>query len=174
MTDSGSLHEQGAPGLGADKAALRRRLIAYRTSMPDREERLDRLLAVVGAWLAVRTETVIGGYWPFRGEPDLLPFLGSWMSGPAGRSVGLPVIAGDTSSVPEVVGEAGVLVPPRDVRVRQRAAAGGQRGLLVDRRRHAARVRGTGGRSILRRVRLDHGPQRQLLQVPELRVDERV
>jgi len=29
-------------------------------------------------------------------------------------AVGLPVVAGDTSSVPEVVGEAGVLVPPRD------------------------------------------------------------
>ena len=39
---------------------------------------------------------------------------------------------------------------------------------------HVGRVHRPGGRTVLRRVRLDHGAQRQLLQVPQLRLHERL
>ena len=35
-------------------------------------------------------------------------------------------------------------------------------------------LQGPGGLALLRRMRLDHGPQRQLLQVPQLRLDARL
>ena len=41
-------------------------------------------------------------------------------------------------------------------------------------RRRAHRLQDPGGRPLLRRLRLDHGPQRQLLQVPQLRLHERL
>ena len=41
-------------------------------------------------------------------------------------------------------------------------------------RRHERRVQDPGGRTELRGLRLDHGPQRQLLQVPQLRLNERL
>jgi glycosyltransferase involved in cell wall biosynthesis len=41
-------------------------------------------------------------------------YEGFGLSTAEAMAAGLPVVAGDTSSVPEVVGEAGVLVPPRD------------------------------------------------------------
>ena len=44
----------------------------------------------------------------------------------------------------------------------------------LPRRRREGRVRGPGRRPVLRRVRLDHGPQRQLLQVPQLREHQRL
>jgi hypothetical protein len=42
------------------------------------------------------------------------------------------------------------------------------------RRRRSGRLPGAGRRAQLRRVRRDHGPQRQLLQVPQLRLHERL
>ena len=59
MTDATS----EAPLQGVDKAGLRRRLIAERRSMPDRDTCIRRLEAEVGAWLASRSETVLGAYW---------------------------------------------------------------------------------------------------------------
>ncbi len=41
-------------------------------------------------------------------------------------------------------------------------------------RRDLGRLQDPGRRPVLRRLRLDHGPQRQLLQVPQLRLHERV
>ncbi len=41
-------------------------------------------------------------------------------------------------------------------------------------RRRAHRLQDPGGRPLVRRLRLDHGPQRQLLQVPQLRQHERL
>jgi 5-formyltetrahydrofolate cyclo-ligase len=75
-----------------DKAALRRRLLAERRAMADRANRVERLGAAVARWLADRTETVIGAYWPIRGEFDPLPTLGEWLAAAPGRTVGLPVI----------------------------------------------------------------------------------
>ena len=68
---------------------------------------------------------------------------------------------------------------PRDEqRERQRQAdARGLHGLarrVVARRRREGRLRGPGRRPQLRRMRLDHDPQRQLLQVPQLREHQRL
>jgi 5,10-methenyltetrahydrofolate synthetase len=89
------MSEHGA----GDKAALRRRLITERRTMPDREDRIRRLEAELDRWLAGRPETALGAYWPIRGEPDLLPLLGGWLAGGADRTVGLPVIDPATSQL---------------------------------------------------------------------------
>jgi 5,10-methenyltetrahydrofolate synthetase len=87
----------GVPTTSAQKAALRRRLVEERLSMPDRETRVRRLQAEVGTWLARRPERSVGAYWPIRGEPDLLPVMGTWRVAGPGRSVGLPVVDPATS-----------------------------------------------------------------------------
>jgi 5,10-methenyltetrahydrofolate synthetase len=74
------------------KAALRRRLLAERRAMPDRVERVARLERALAAWLALRPETVVGAYWPIRGEFDPLPGLAQWLAADRARRVGLPVI----------------------------------------------------------------------------------
>lgn len=89
---TGDLHPHGI-----DKAALRRRLIAERLAMPDRDDRERRLQAEVVAWLALRHETALGAYWPFRGEPDLLALLGAWLDAERDRVVSLPVVDPATS-----------------------------------------------------------------------------
>jgi 5,10-methenyltetrahydrofolate synthetase len=86
-----------APAGITAKGALRRRLIAARLAMPDRDARVGRLLAELGAWLARRDEAVVGAYSPIRGEPDLLPLLGTWLGAGQGRAVGLPVVDPVTS-----------------------------------------------------------------------------
>lgn len=75
-----------------DRATHRRRLIVERKTMSDRAERLDRIASALRAVLAARPETVVGAYWPIRGEFDPLPVLGAWLAESAGRQVGLPVI----------------------------------------------------------------------------------
>lgn len=75
-----------------DKAALRRRLIAERRAMADRPERSHRLDDVLRTWLAGRSETVIGAYWPIKGEFDVLPALVGWRASGPGRRIGLPLI----------------------------------------------------------------------------------
>jgi 5-formyltetrahydrofolate cyclo-ligase len=84
---------------GPDRRTLRRRLIAERIGVPDREDRVRRLEAIVEAWIEGRPETVIGAYWPIRGEPDLLGLLGAWALAAAGRAIGLPVIDPATSQL---------------------------------------------------------------------------
>jgi 5,10-methenyltetrahydrofolate synthetase len=81
-----------APPTPPDKAELRRRLLAERRAMPDRADRVARLERGLARWLAGRPETVIGGYWPIRGEFDPLPVLADWLAADSGRRVGLPVI----------------------------------------------------------------------------------
>jgi 5-formyltetrahydrofolate cyclo-ligase len=56
-----------------DKAALRRKLIELRLNLPDRLQRADALQQVMRFWLTERTDTVIGAYWPIKGEFDPLP-----------------------------------------------------------------------------------------------------
>lgn len=91
--------EAAAPGPSAvpqdDKPAIRKRLLAARRALPDREERAARLADQLRAWLEARPYRVIGAYWPIRGEFDPLPALAAWAAtGPATgpRTVGLPVI----------------------------------------------------------------------------------
>jgi 5,10-methenyltetrahydrofolate synthetase len=80
------------PAVMPDKAALRRRLLAERRTLGDREERSARLGAALLAWLDAHPATVIGAYWPIRGEFDPLPTLAGWATSGPGRRIGLPVV----------------------------------------------------------------------------------
>jgi 5-formyltetrahydrofolate cyclo-ligase len=82
-----------------DKRALRRRQIALRCGLLDLDARCSQLVDQVAAFLATRRDTVLGAYWPIRGEPDLLPLLGAWLEAAPGRSVGLPVVDAVTSEM---------------------------------------------------------------------------
>ncbi|HUR88682.1 MAG TPA: 5-formyltetrahydrofolate cyclo-ligase [Ramlibacter sp.] len=80
------------------KKALRKRLVAERLALPDRLERCDVLQQVMRIWLIGRKDTVIGAYWPIKGEFDPLPALHRWkedgelIDEPQPRRIGLPVV----------------------------------------------------------------------------------
>jgi 5,10-methenyltetrahydrofolate synthetase len=81
-----------------DKLTLRQALIKQRLDMPDRLQRADNLQSVMRIWLVGRTDTVIGAYWPIKGEFDPLPALHRWkedgelLDGPAMKRIALPVV----------------------------------------------------------------------------------
>ena len=66
--------------------------------MPDRLERADSLQRIMRIWLFGRPDTVIGAYWPIKGEFDPLPVLHRWKEDgelsdqPQLRRIGLPVV----------------------------------------------------------------------------------
>lgn len=83
------------------KKALRASLIAGRLNLPDRLERAEALQRVMRIWLVGRPDTVIGAYWPIKGEFDPLPALFRWQeagleedaqSAARHRRIGLPVV----------------------------------------------------------------------------------
>lgn len=80
------------------KKALRKQLIELRQALPDRLERSELLQHVMRIWLVTRPDTVIGAYWPIKGEFDPLPSLHRWkedgelMDQPQRRRIGLPVV----------------------------------------------------------------------------------
>jgi 5,10-methenyltetrahydrofolate synthetase len=81
-----------------EKRALRQQLIEQRLNMPDRLRRSDLLQQVMRIWLVGRSDTVIGAYWPIKGEFDPLPALHRWkedgelLDEPQLRRIGLPVV----------------------------------------------------------------------------------
>ena len=81
-----------------DKVALRRQLIEQRLNLPDRLGRADALQRVMRLWLLNQADTVIGAYWPIKGEFDPLPALHRWkedgelLDEPQRRRIGLTVI----------------------------------------------------------------------------------
>lgn len=82
----------------AEKKRLRQRLINERLALPDRLIRNEALQRVLRIWLLGRSDTVIGAYWPIKGEFDPLPALHRWkedgelLDEPQRRRIGLPVI----------------------------------------------------------------------------------
>ena len=60
------------------KAGWRKALVTKRQSMPDRAFRNDMLQRVMRVWLIQRHDTVIGAYWPIKGEFDPLPARCRW------------------------------------------------------------------------------------------------
>ena len=80
------------------KKALRTALIEQRLNLPDRLQRAAALQQVMRIWLVGRSDTVIGAYWPIKGEFDPLPALHRWkedgelLDGPSLRRIGLPVV----------------------------------------------------------------------------------
>ncbi|MES2938307.1 MAG: 5-formyltetrahydrofolate cyclo-ligase [Pseudomonadota bacterium] len=81
-----------------EKRALRKLLVEQRLKMPDRAERSELLQRVMRIWLVGRPDTVIGAYWPIKGEFDPLPALHRWkedgelLDEPQPRRIGLPVV----------------------------------------------------------------------------------
>ena len=81
-----------------DKTALRERLVRERLHLDDRLARAAALQDIMRIWLLGRPDTVIGAYWPIKGEFDPLPALHRWkedgelMDEPLRRRIGLPVI----------------------------------------------------------------------------------
>jgi 5,10-methenyltetrahydrofolate synthetase len=81
-----------------EKKALRQQLIDQRLKMPDRLRRADLLQQVMRIWLVGRPDTVIGAYWPIKGEFDPLPALHRWkedgelLDQAQLRRIGLPVV----------------------------------------------------------------------------------
>ncbi|MDO5653645.1 MAG: 5-formyltetrahydrofolate cyclo-ligase [Brachymonas sp.] len=81
-----------------DKKALREQLLAQRMGLRNRLELSERLQSVMRMWLLRRTDTVIGAYWPIKGEFDPLPALHRWkedgelLERQQLRRIGLPVV----------------------------------------------------------------------------------
>lgn len=61
-----------------EKRILRKALVEDRLRMPDRLQRAELLQRVLRIWLVGRPDTVIGAYWPIKGEFDPLPALYRW------------------------------------------------------------------------------------------------
>ncbi|MDO8320314.1 5-formyltetrahydrofolate cyclo-ligase [Rhodoferax sp.] len=81
-----------------EKKALRKHLVEQRLRLPDRTERVAMLQQVLRIWLVGRPDTVIGAYWPIKGEFDPLPALHRWkedgelIEQQQLRKIGLPVV----------------------------------------------------------------------------------
>lgn len=81
-----------------ERNALRKALVEQRLNMPDRRQRSALLQDVMRIWLVGRPDTVIGAYWPIKGEFDPLPALHRWkedgelLDQPQLRRIGLPVV----------------------------------------------------------------------------------
>ena len=82
----------------SDKQSLRQRLIAERLALPNRLILSEELQRVMRFWLMGREDSVIGAYWPIKGEFDPLPALHRWkedgelLDEPQRRRIGLPVV----------------------------------------------------------------------------------
>ena len=80
------------------KKTLRQALIEQRLNLPARLDRAETHQRGVRSWLVGRPDTVIGAYWPIKGEFDPLPALHRWkedgelLDEPALRRIGLPVV----------------------------------------------------------------------------------
>ena len=91
-------HEGPAGDPAQVKKALRKALVEQRLSMPDRLQRAAALQQVMRIWLVGRADTLIGAYWPIKGEFDPLPALHRWkedgelLDDPQMRRIGLPVV----------------------------------------------------------------------------------
>ena len=88
-----------------NKKTQRQELIEQRLNMPDRLQRADLLQRVMRIWLVGRPDTLIGAYWPIKGEFDTLPALHRWkedgelVEQPQRRRIGLPVVDRDKSTL---------------------------------------------------------------------------
>ncbi len=89
------------PSPNAQKALWRQQLVQQRERMDDRLWRSEQLQRVMRVCLISRPDTVIGAYWPIKGEFDPLPALFRWQeagreedaqSAARHRRIGLPVV----------------------------------------------------------------------------------
>jgi 5,10-methenyltetrahydrofolate synthetase len=79
-----------------DKSSTRKTLVDQRLRLADRIAKTELLQQALRVFLVGRSDTVIGAYWPIKGEFDPLPALYRWQEdgvlNQAGkRRIGLPV-----------------------------------------------------------------------------------
>ena len=82
-----------------DKQKTRKTLIDQRLNLPDRLQRAEMLQRVLRIWLVGRPDTVIGAYWPIKGEFDALPALFRWSEASETHRIGLPVVNRETGEM---------------------------------------------------------------------------
>ena len=81
-----------------DKKSLRQKLITQRAELNNRYALTLALQQVMRIWLVGREDTMIGAYWPIKGEFDPLPALHRWkedgelLEQQTRRRIGLPVV----------------------------------------------------------------------------------
>lgn len=81
-----------------DKKTLRQTLITQRAELNNRYALTLALQQVMRIWLVGREDTIIGAYWPIKGEFDPLPALHRWkedgelLEQQTRRRIGLPVV----------------------------------------------------------------------------------
>lgn len=80
------------------KKQWRKDLLSLRQAMPDRLASVTALMNVMRIYLLGREDTVVGAYWPIKGEFDPLPALHRWKEDgelqgkSARRRIALPVL----------------------------------------------------------------------------------
>ena len=83
----------------AVKSATRKALIEQRLNLPDRLQRAALLQSVMRIWLFDKPNTIIGAYWPIKGEFDPLPALYRWQEDAISQSPASEYVPeGDLSS----------------------------------------------------------------------------
>ena len=83
----------------AVKSATRKALIEQRLNLPDRLQRAALLQSVMRIWLFDKPDTIIGAYWPIKGEFDPLPALYRWQEDAISQSPASEYVPeGDLSS----------------------------------------------------------------------------
>ena len=83
----------------AVKSATRTALIEQRLNLPDRLQRAALLQSVMRIWLFDKPDTIIGAYWPIKGEFDPLPALYRWQEDAISQSPASEYVPeGDLSS----------------------------------------------------------------------------
>jgi 5-formyltetrahydrofolate cyclo-ligase len=83
------------PDGDAQRAELRKRLLAVREAMPDRGQRETVLVNRLMRWLRTMPVSRMAFYWPVRQEPDVSRAVTDWLGQDPLRSAALPVVAGD-------------------------------------------------------------------------------
>jgi 5-formyltetrahydrofolate cyclo-ligase len=81
-----------------DKLSLRQDLVFRRENLGNKLARIQQLTQAMRLWLMQSSSSVIGAYWPIKGEFDPLPALHRWKEDaellglPQQRRIGLPVV----------------------------------------------------------------------------------
>ncbi len=84
----------------AVKSATRQALIEQRLNLPDRLQRAALLQSVMRIWLFDKPDTIIGAYWPIKGEFDPLPALYRWQEDAISQSPSAEFLPEDALSSP--------------------------------------------------------------------------
>ncbi len=95
--------------------------------MRDHPEYQAAINTALANWLNTQEASIVGAYWPFRAEPDILGAIRKWLSGNALRKAALPVIDDKAAALmhyaqwspncPMHIGAYGIAIPKEDVKI---------------------------------------------------------